>query len=150
MTAPVEIVGTNGVGGPEKAAKVVDGGALAVLPPEYNGIFHVTIDTADTVFNLVNSRPDEYFVGNVLSITGDKTINTATDATVSIYAAASADQALTADNVEVLTVEVPRSGERTIPNMNIRTLQRGAYVNCVSSDVNIHINLFGYYTLENI
>lgn len=131
-----------------KSAKIVNGGALAVLPPEYNRVFTQDLINADEVYNLVPPVPDEYFVGNVIVITGSKAISTVTDAIVSIYATTSADQTLLASNAEVLTLRVARSGNIVIPNMSIRTVNKGAYVNCVTDDAEVNITLFGYYTAE--
>ncbi len=144
MTAPVEITYN------KKRAKVVDGGALAVLPPEYNKTYSAAIAIPDTPYNVVPSKPDEYFVGNILVITSDKTVSQTVDAIVTIYAAKSADEALTADNLETVTINVPRSDRVVIENMNLRTDLRGAYINAVSSDVNVYVTMFGYYTLEDI
>lgn len=129
-------------------AKVVNGGALAVLPPEYNGIFSAELTEIDEVANLINAKPDEFFVGNLLVITGDKNISNVDDAIIRIYAAESADEAWTPENPETLTLHLERSGQRIIPSMNIATLKRGAYINCMSDQVNVSITLFGYYTRE--
>jgi hypothetical protein len=144
MTLQVEIIDEQS----KKGAKVINGGALAVLPPKYNQIFSKAVIVPDTVYNLVPPQPDEYFVGNILVITSDKTINASVDASVIIYSAQSADEEWTADNLEYLPIEVARSSRIAIPNMNIRTQSRGAYINVVSSDINVYATLFGYYTLE--
>jgi hypothetical protein len=131
-----------------RSAKIVNGGALAVLPPEYNGIYSAEMTVIDQVYNVVPPAPDQYFVGSLLVITGDKTISTTTDATVYIYAAKADDEAYTAANVEVLPLKIARSSSIVIPNMNIRTLERGAYINASTTEVNVSVTLFGYYTLE--
>jgi hypothetical protein len=132
-----------------KRAKIINGGAISVLPPEYNGIYSAELTVINEVKNLAPAAADSFFVGNMLVITGDKNISQTDDATVSIYAAAAADEALSPDNLEVLSIKLPRSGERIIPNMNIRTINRGAFINCVSDQVNVNVSLFGYHTLED-
>ena len=143
MSIEVIVTGKNG-----KGARVINGGALAVLPPHYNQIFSKKLDVIGGVFNLVPAKAGNYFVGNVLVLTANKNVGV-NDATVNVYSAAAADEALGADNTEFLPIEMIRQSTVTVPNMNIRTLEKGAYINCVTDEVDIYVTLFGYYTSED-
>lgn len=130
-----------------RSAKIVNGGAVAVLPPEYNLIFSVKMDVAGQVYNLVPPKPNNYFIGNLLIMTANKNVGV-NDATISIYAASAADEALGAGNIEFLSTEMVQKTQIVIPGMNVRTLDAGAYINCVTDDNDVYVTLFGYYTSE--
>lgn len=127
-----------------KAAAIVGGNALAVNPPHPSLSFNATLGTDDTVVNVVPAKADHVFCMTALLFTGNKSINTNTDAVVQIYVAAS--ETTTAANADraLITVPVAQSSSRDITGILLET-DPGKWINAVTSDDDVFITAMGYY-----
>lgn len=141
MALPVEIRGHDGTGGVN--AEVTQRGQLIVAPIQYSSPFSVSLIAVDTAYNLVWPKADNHFVVTDLLITGEKSVDVNTDATVIIYEADS-DTTLTELNV-LFSLSVPRSGIIPMTGLNVITGNITKYINIKTSDATINCTLMGYY-----
>lgn len=141
MTIPVHIAGHNGTGG--VVAEVTARGQLITAPLAYSVPFVATADVVDTAFNLVGPKANRAFVVTDIVVTGTKSIDPNTDATVIIYEAAS-DIEVTVLNT-LMHLSVPRSGLIPLTGLNIITENEGIYINIKTDDATVLCTLMGYH-----
>lgn len=141
MTVPVNLTGRNGTGG--VIAEVTGRGQLITSPLDYSSSFVATAGADDTAFNLVLPKAERAFVVTDVIVTGTKSIDPNTDATVIIY---EAESDITATVLETLIqLSVPRSGLIPLTGLNIITKNEGTYINIKTSDATVICTLMGYY-----
>lgn len=131
-----------------KGIKIVNDGAMAVLPPHYNKIFSVKLEAASTVYNVVPAKANQYFVTQTIILTANKNVGV-NDATVSIYVGVSSEDTLTTQS-EYLTLEMPSKSDKVISDMNLITEGKGVWINAVTDDDDVYVTLLGYYTDASI
>lgn len=100
-----------------REARVVRGEALAVLPPYPSKAYNATLDVVDTAYTVVPGRGSEAFHITSIILVGNKNINTATDATVTIFEALATD--LTSSLNNILVVPVGTSGQLVLTGIDI-------------------------------
>lgn len=135
------LVGKDTTGG--VAAQVTSRGQLVTSPLSYSNAYTASATVDDTAANLVGPKANNKFVITDIILTGTKTINTVTDATVIIYEASASDT-ITVDS-EILNISVPQSEVIPLTGLNLITSGTSKYINFKTSDETVDCTLMGYY-----
>lgn len=123
-------------------AKVTHRGQLITAPLDFSTITTVLLDTINTPFNLSSPQPDKQFVVTDIIIAGDRFIGV-NDASISVYEANSFEAVLGAGESSI-SLDVVKQSVLPLTGLNL-IVSEGKWLTAVTNDVNISINIAGYY-----
>jgi hypothetical protein len=119
-------------------AKVTNNGELVTGPLEYSEPYYMELGVAAQIYSIVPGKANKRFLITGILLGADR--NVATDCTINIYEATSAEG--TADK-EILTIDLNK-GEHTFLNINVAT-QETRWINGTTDDDDVDVTIFGYY-----
>lgn len=124
-------------------AGVNDYGVLATGPIKFSDTFNASLTVDNTPVNILGPMAGANFIITGLYIKGSKAIDPNTDATVVLYENGVSGTDATQDKV-ILSAPVGRSESLPLNSLNI-SINKGKWLNAISSDSTITIAVFGYY-----
>lgn len=141
MSLPVNIKGQDGTGG--AVAEVTSRGQLITAPIAYSVAYVASAIADDTAYNLVEPKANQHFVVTDAIVTGTKSIDPNTDATVIIYEAGTEEETTVLSTL--IELSVPRSSIIPLTGLNVITIHAAKYINIKTTDATVKCTLMGYY-----
>ena len=133
-------------GDSKNVAKVTSNGELVVSQLSLNDSYYQSLTIANTVYNLIEPRAGYSFVIDGIAISGSKDVNNTDGAAVSIYAADSATEALSSENI-IIPFSVTRLSRSNATGMRLRTPST-KFINAVTSSAVVELVILGYYVKD--
>lgn len=129
-------------GGRGDIANVTPSGEFVVAPLAYDETEFNELGTINTAFNFYGPKANKQFVLTGLLAYGDKQVNSASNATVVVYEAASIDTT----TVAKVLIQFEIGQNQSLPLSGLHLLvNSGVWVNGKTDDDDVHMTLMGYY-----
>lgn len=110
---------------------------------KYSNSYLGDLGTANVAVNLIWPKANHIFVVTACILTGNKSIDPNTDATVIVYEATTDITATVTETI--LQVQLPRSEHIILTGLNLITRMPSSYINAKTDDDDVNVVLMGYY-----
>lgn len=125
------------------AAGISPRGELYTAPIEYSIAYYVSIDAADTPFEIVQGKSGKRFVMTSMLLSSSKTFGTATAAeTLHLYEAYTADLDIVVNTVT--QIDLLKNDRLVATALNLATSDAISIV-ASATDTNVNVTIAGYY-----
>ncbi len=138
MSTPVKI--TDPETGIE--AKVGLGNALAVGPADVSMTYNATLGVNNTPVEIVPPQAGKTFCVTGIILTGNKSISTSVDASVTIFEADPSNTALSIN--DLFLIPIARSSQSVVTNILLET-RESAYIMGKTTDDDVFVTILGFY-----
>jgi len=127
-----------------QSAKISDYGEVKVAPYAYSLPYFQNMGTANTAYNFVPPKQDQFFVITGVLMQANKNVNASTAAVVDLYEADSATDLVI--DTSVFQIEMVKNDRLPLVPLNIKVTE-GKFLNGKTTDDDVLMTVTGYYVI---